>query len=1374
MDGRVRLNPGTVLPFPGMECTIETFVGRGSNAMVYLGSYPDAQLADLRHRVLIKELFPYHARGGIYRDANLRICRTDEAEDVWRLHYLSFNRGNEVHIRLLGQNPGDIDANINTFPLHGTLYSVLGFSGGRSLDKELLENGGETLGLSVHVRRILGVLDVLEGFHSLGFLHLDISPDNILLIGEGRKERITLIDYNSVHTLDEIRAGRSVYYSAKEGYTAPEIRSGRAEKIGFSSDLYALTAVFYRCISGKALTPMQVIRNTVPDISQAECLADVPETVRSMVRSILKKGLSSLAGRRYQNAGQMRMDLEELQDRIDGKGITHWALWEMGRGAVQSAVKKNPALAYIRDEEKLYPVAAETADGERRTLEEVLERTLGPEGSSALLLGSGGAGKTTALLRAAYMQKAEYSGTEPAMVYLSLYGWEEQDASYIKDRILENLRFKPETDRMETARHELVRLLSSAMHTRLGERPKLLLLLDGLNEAAGDTRLLMKEMEELSRLSGVRILAAGRSDEPSLSFSRISLCPLEEGEIRSVLARHGVLFPEDQSLGKLLQSPMMLSIYIRTVLDRGRQMAGNAPGNQKQLLDDYFTSIREKEMRGLPENSPRMWQISAALEYLLPELAALSHSRRAALDDRDMLPAADRCWRTLGSRMIFKAFPQWIGHISDIRGSAADAESWYGQMVHGLLWRRLGMLVRDESGKYRIFHQVFEEYLVERQKSYGGILQKQRALRKGAAAACILCLAGAAAGLGAAGWRAAAGREASRQTYDEAAAERVMDAAFQAYTYGATQYENMSGLIAGLQGDLSGEGIEETDRKALVEECRAGLSNGLSQEPAPALAYRDTLLASGEVMPWSFKPLDAEAYEALVRLPADRAQEYLEYTDILERALEEPGLWEDLGASYLEELDAVITADAWVLGSYYQDVLAPELEGMENSGSEETREMGSRYRAAIAELDSQYQISREALGTAEEYQAAQAEAGDTFRQNTLRGYFRLSEETEESAGADTETEEARPAADEKAAADHLLLAWSDLLRVIDAAYASELWALDYTDAFLESGSWNDLVRARAACIASARYLTELSMKEKEPQEEEYLALAEAGIDTSYQSAEFKAVPDRMGDAHRSVRDNFLVTLEQSVFDRDTIRILKEETAARREYISSLLGYYQGATNYLLLTLGEWADGPAFWAAMEDSYPILALGRPDWAEDEKLAVERVESCLDSMDAALETLMDLIADRRAQLYSLENILEMEGTGGLEQAVFSITEAPPMLPQPEWYNPQTAGYISFAQDETGNLQYPESGSPLPDGIYGTYIQVPDAGAGEIEAYVHQAEEYADMAWKAEDGEIWYIVMPEYQVKLEAGEEGTTLLFTVQDAAFAPVWYLENDCKF
>ena len=41
MDYRKALTAGNVLDFPGMSCTIETEIGRGSNAIVYRGSYPD-------------------------------------------------------------------------------------------------------------------------------------------------------------------------------------------------------------------------------------------------------------------------------------------------------------------------------------------------------------------------------------------------------------------------------------------------------------------------------------------------------------------------------------------------------------------------------------------------------------------------------------------------------------------------------------------------------------------------------------------------------------------------------------------------------------------------------------------------------------------------------------------------------------------------------------------------------------------------------------------------------------------------------------------------------------------------------------------------------------------------------------------------------------------------------------------------------------------------------------------------------------------------------------------------------------------------------------------------------------------------------------
>ncbi|MDE6635704.1 MAG: hypothetical protein K2K09_03750, partial [Lachnospiraceae bacterium] len=354
MDIRKVLDTGTVLSFPGMECTIDSYIGCGSNALVYSGSYPDAQISELRHHILIKELFPYHPDGAIFRSGNNEICWSSDAEYTMEIHRLSFNRGNEVHLKLLHDHPDAIDPNINTFFLNNTLYSVLGFSGGRSMDKELNSPHSEDISLTVHIHRILGVLNVLEAFHESGYLHLDISPDNILLIGDGKRERVSLIDYNSVHTSKEIRSEKSVYYSAKEGYTAPELRAGKTSDIGVAADIYAITAVFYRCLTGKTLSVMQTVRGTVPDISGAKCLEGMPDTVLNMVKKILKRGLASLVSRRYKNVTQMQLDFEELKDRIEEKGITHWALWETGRLTAMRAINTNPALSYIKDDGKLY------------------------------------------------------------------------------------------------------------------------------------------------------------------------------------------------------------------------------------------------------------------------------------------------------------------------------------------------------------------------------------------------------------------------------------------------------------------------------------------------------------------------------------------------------------------------------------------------------------------------------------------------------------------------------------------------------------------------------------------------------------------------------------------------------------------------------------------------------------------------------------------------------------------------------------------------------------------------------------------------------------------------------------------------------------
>ena len=363
MDTRIELQKNDRLLFPGMECTIDHSVGRGSNVIVYVGHYRDHQNPSLSHRVLIRELFPYDREGGIWRNPDGDIHIESTADSVYDLNRMTFLRGNEVHIRLLEKIPADMDVNINTYEYHNTLYSLVGYAGGRNLYEELSRaqwQGQSAAGteLLLHTVRIMkGALDVLQSFHQAGYLHLDINPDNILLIGEGEKERVTLIDYNSVHTINEIEQKKSVYYSTKEGFTAPEVQMGRFSRIGEWTDLYSLTAMLYVCLTGRKLTTVQMIGNSPVSLEPAEFpfLKDFPETVLSLLHRILRRGLEITPRRRYQSTKQMRADISELEDRILGRGITHWALWEAGRRQVERLIRENPSLSFIRNTAALFP-----------------------------------------------------------------------------------------------------------------------------------------------------------------------------------------------------------------------------------------------------------------------------------------------------------------------------------------------------------------------------------------------------------------------------------------------------------------------------------------------------------------------------------------------------------------------------------------------------------------------------------------------------------------------------------------------------------------------------------------------------------------------------------------------------------------------------------------------------------------------------------------------------------------------------------------------------------------------------------------------------------------------------------------------------------
>ena len=79
--------------------------------------------------------------------------------------------------------------------------------------------------------------------------------------------------------------------------------------------------------------------------------------------------------------------------------------------------------------------------------------------------------------------------------------------------------------------HALHQLLNQPLKTKSGDIPALLLLLDGVNEIHGDITPLLQEINTLSAMAGVRILAASRSAVPELNLHITRLLPLQEGDV---------------------------------------------------------------------------------------------------------------------------------------------------------------------------------------------------------------------------------------------------------------------------------------------------------------------------------------------------------------------------------------------------------------------------------------------------------------------------------------------------------------------------------------------------------------------------------------------------------------------------------------------------------------------------------------------------------------------------------------------------------------------------------------------------------------------------------------------------------------------------
>jgi serine/threonine protein kinase len=128
---------------------------------------------------------------------------------------------------------------------NGTVYLVMEYERGRTLQEHIIKHRG-ALSEEFLRKTFADLLSGLREVHKNKLLHLDIKPANIYLRSEGSP---LLLDFGAArqtigHDLPQIRAMHT------PGFAAPEQYDGDDKRLGPWTDIYAIGATMYSCLSG--------------------------------------------------------------------------------------------------------------------------------------------------------------------------------------------------------------------------------------------------------------------------------------------------------------------------------------------------------------------------------------------------------------------------------------------------------------------------------------------------------------------------------------------------------------------------------------------------------------------------------------------------------------------------------------------------------------------------------------------------------------------------------------------------------------------------------------------------------------------------------------------------------------------------------------------------------------------------------------------------------------------------------------------------------------------------------------------------------------------------------------------------------------------
>lgn len=215
------------------EYKIESVLGHGGFGITYL-----AHDTSLGAQVAIKEYLPHEIAN---RDNKTQVLPHPEREAVRDYQTGLKNFVKEARALARFKHPNIVRV-LRFLEANGTAYMVMEYEEGQSL-ADYLRRNGPRLDEQTLLRVFIPILNGLHAVHEAEMLHLDIKPENIYLRKDGSP---MLIDFGSARQ----GAVHMHKVALTHGYAPMEQYPDKGTP-GPSTDVYAIGASMYRCVTGK-------------------------------------------------------------------------------------------------------------------------------------------------------------------------------------------------------------------------------------------------------------------------------------------------------------------------------------------------------------------------------------------------------------------------------------------------------------------------------------------------------------------------------------------------------------------------------------------------------------------------------------------------------------------------------------------------------------------------------------------------------------------------------------------------------------------------------------------------------------------------------------------------------------------------------------------------------------------------------------------------------------------------------------------------------------------------------------------------------------------------------------------------------------------